>query len=200
MRRIAVTLVLLLAAPAAWADANAVYRCGSAQYDAVGACTTVIQSGAVKDKVTAYENRGEAYARGGRPNDALADFSQAIALDPGAVLAYGNRGMVEADQAQNDKAIADFTEALKLGAGGAEQMDVLNARAAVYAGEGRIDAAEADYKAALALAPNDTVATEGLAHVESGRRLTLGLEAGGAVIVLLAVVIAVVFLRRRRSR
>lgn len=66
-----------------------------------------------------YNNRGNAYYSkhvSGRGNDldrAIADYTEAIRLDPNAVV-YGNRAGVYRVLNAPDKAIADYTEALRL--------------------------------------------------------------------------------------
>ena len=45
---------------------------------------------------------------------AIADFTEAITLDPKHSDAYINRGMAWSIEGDNDNAIADFTDAIKL--------------------------------------------------------------------------------------
>ena len=50
-----------------------------------------------------------------RENDlALADFNEAIRLDPGYAVAYDNRGIAWHAKSEYDKAIADYGEAIRL--------------------------------------------------------------------------------------
>jgi tetratricopeptide (TPR) repeat protein len=44
----------------------------------------------------------------------MADFNQAIKLEPDNAVAFNGRGNVYADIKQPDRAIADFTQAIKL--------------------------------------------------------------------------------------
>ena len=57
-------------------------------------CTAVIQSGLIvgHNLAIAYNNRGNAYKANGDLDRAIADYNQAIALDPKYALAYNNRG------------------------------------------------------------------------------------------------------------
>ncbi|MBP0651874.1 tetratricopeptide repeat protein, partial [Mycobacterium tuberculosis] len=44
---------------------------------------------------SAHNVRGTAYARAGRPQEALADFNAAIQIDPSMHQAYANRALVQ---------------------------------------------------------------------------------------------------------
>ena len=58
--------------------------------------------------------RGDVYlARGDRDN-AIADYTQAIATDPKLVSAYINRGVAYLGKSSWDPAIADFTTVISL--------------------------------------------------------------------------------------
>jgi tetratricopeptide (TPR) repeat protein len=45
---------------------------------------------------------------------AIADYTQAIRLNPNYVKAYGNRGIAYSDKNHQDRAIADFKRVLDL--------------------------------------------------------------------------------------
>jgi tetratricopeptide (TPR) repeat protein len=74
-------------------------------------CTAVIQS---ERRAWAFNNRGVAYLGKGNRDRAIADFNQAIQLEPKYVLAYTNRGIAHKSRGDFDRAIADFTEAITL--------------------------------------------------------------------------------------
>jgi tetratricopeptide (TPR) repeat protein len=57
---------------------------------------------------------GDAYSGKGEHDRAIADYDQAISLDPKFVLAWNGRGNAHAGEGDYDSAIADFDEALKL--------------------------------------------------------------------------------------
>ena len=59
-------------------------------------------------------SRGVSYRMNGDSSQAMADFSQAIKLEPDNAVAFNSRGNVYADIKQPDQAIADFTQAIKL--------------------------------------------------------------------------------------
>ena len=72
-------------------------------------------------------NRGVAYSSKGDQDRAIADFNEAIQLDPKYALAFASRAFAYASKRDNDRAIADFNEAIRL--------DPKNARAFCYRGE-----------------------------------------------------------------
>jgi tetratricopeptide (TPR) repeat protein len=125
MRRILIGLALVLVAlPApAWAqtrDEN-VARCVSAPDPAspdlkIGACTALLQSGqeAANNIPIIYYDRGNGYRKEGLYDQAIADYSQAIALNPNYANAYNNRGIAYEYKNQRDQAIADYRMALKI--------------------------------------------------------------------------------------
>ena len=57
---------------------------------------------------------GWSYDGNGEYNKAIADYTEAIRLDPKYKQAYTNRGVSYAKKGEYDKAIADFTEAIRL--------------------------------------------------------------------------------------
>jgi tetratricopeptide (TPR) repeat protein len=59
-------------------------------------------------------NCAVAYGKIGRLDEALADFSRAIALKPDYPGAYFNRGNTYADRKDYDQAIRDYTRAIEL--------------------------------------------------------------------------------------
>jgi tetratricopeptide (TPR) repeat protein len=79
-------------------------------------CTVLIQSGKLSrdDRVSALTNRGSAYNGKGDVDSAVADFDEAIRLDPKHALAFLGRGNSYALKGNFDRAIADFDEAIRL--------------------------------------------------------------------------------------
>ena len=59
-------------------------------------------------------NRGWAWHRKREYDNSVADYSEAIRLNPNNAKAYSGRGIVFGDKGDLDKAIADFTESIRL--------------------------------------------------------------------------------------
>jgi tetratricopeptide (TPR) repeat protein len=95
-------------------------------------------------------SRGMHYATQQRWDEALAEFSAALAQDPKKVDAYSNRAFVYYQKGQNDRAIADGTAALALNPrSGAAYVN----RGLAYAATDRMDQAIADYTKAIEVDP-----------------------------------------------
>lgn len=88
----------------------------------------------------------------GQMSDALAEYDQALQLNPDSVEAYLGRGQTNKALGRQAEAIADFTAAI---ARAPEQVDAYLARAAVYEAQGEVSAAAADYQQVVALAPTN---------------------------------------------
>ena len=58
--------------------------------------------------------RGLSHAEKGDHDKAIADFTEAIRLDPKDAAVYSLRGLSYAAKGDHDKAIADYTEAIRL--------------------------------------------------------------------------------------
>ena len=104
--------MLVVAGPATADDAM---RCAREAHDvAIAACTRAINSGAGRPSVN-YHNRGVAYREKGDTDRAIADYTEAIRLDPKHAEAHVNRGQAYSLKREGtDRAIADFTEAIRL--------------------------------------------------------------------------------------
>ena len=80
-------------------------------------CTNVLNRGAREtqsDRATAYNNRGWSYSDKGDHDRAIADFDEAIRLDPKLAIAFVNRGWSYERKGDYDRAIADYDEAIRL--------------------------------------------------------------------------------------
>ena len=69
----------------------------------------------IVDRMGAYNNRGNAYARLGEMDKALQDFSWAIESDPSWATSYVNRGNIYLSRGDWPKAVADFDKAIQVG-------------------------------------------------------------------------------------
>jgi lipoprotein NlpI len=115
---------------------------------AIAGCSRVIddQKQKPKGRAAAYYNRGNAYAAKGERLPAIADYDEAIKLDPKGAAAFNNRGTAKNESGDLDGAIADFGEAITLNKRFASAY--FN-RANAYAANGEADKAIADYTAAI---------------------------------------------------
>ena len=115
---------------------------------AIAGCTRVIEDQRQKPKgrAAAHYNRGNAHNAKGYHDQAIADYDEAIKLDPKNARAYNNRGSARSDKGETGQAIADFDEAIKVDARFASAyFNRANSRAA----RGETEAALRDYDAAL---------------------------------------------------
>ena len=119
----------------------------------IASCTAAIQSSrwSGKNLAWAHFNRGFAYRAKGDNDSAIADYSEAIRLDPRYSKAYGNRGNAYRAKGDYDRAVADYDQAIKIGSN--EVQFDYNNRGLAYADKGDLDRAIADYSEAIRLDP-----------------------------------------------
>jgi tetratricopeptide (TPR) repeat protein len=79
-------------------------------------CTRLVedQSQNQKLRAVAYLNRGAAHTQRGELDRALADYNEAIALDPDYAVAFYNRSLVHAAKGETDLAAADRARAIRI--------------------------------------------------------------------------------------
>jgi tetratricopeptide (TPR) repeat protein len=76
-------------------------------------CLTAAQAqGSRADSAVSYFARGREWQAKGELERAIADYDQALALNPHRAQIYANRGMAWLRLGQEDKAAADFAECL----------------------------------------------------------------------------------------
>lgn len=136
----------------------------------IAGCTQILQdkSELAHNRAIAYYDRGLAYADKGDLDQAIADYSKAIQLNPKFAAAYHNRGRAYRAKGDLDQAIADFTEAIRLNP--KDTAAYLN-RGNVYVDDkGNFDRAITDYDEVIRLNPKDAIAynNRGLAYWRKG--------------------------------
>jgi tetratricopeptide (TPR) repeat protein len=120
MRGILIGLALALAAPAASAQTpqqrDWCLGLGATEDQTIDGCTALIQTGreTTMHQAFAYEGRGLAYRYKGLYDQAIADYTQAIALKPDFADTYTGRAAAYERKGLRDRAIADYRTALRL--------------------------------------------------------------------------------------
>jgi lipoprotein NlpI len=116
-------------------------------------CTnlTVDQSLAAPDRAIAYFDRGLAYYAKDDLDHAVADWSEAIKLNPGYVHALNNRGKAYRAKGDYMNAIADYTQAIKLDP---QHAIAYKGRGISYLLSGDAAKAEADFRQAESVEPD----------------------------------------------
>ena len=106
--------VSLMASPATADDFDTCGNGSGAQ--AIAACDRVIANPrtSVVNRAATYDNRGNLYDDQGDHDRALADYNEAIRLNPKNSIAYNNRGNAYDDKGDLAHAIADYNEAIRL--------------------------------------------------------------------------------------
>jgi tetratricopeptide (TPR) repeat protein len=181
---IGVVAWMLLVAPAMAANQKDIKDCDQ-QNDPdrmVAGCTRLINAGDVtpQRRAEAYNNRGVAWVykstldkglgheEAGRLLDrAIADYTEALRLNPGYDLSYWGRGHAWWSKGEFDRAISDLTEAIRLNPKRAEPYDN---RGVAWRDKGDLNRAIADFTDAIRLNPKSasTFKHRGNAWTEKG--------------------------------
>ena len=132
-------------------------------------CHSLNISGAAR----ACYNSGLANFKHGNYEAAIADYTQAIGLQPDFAPAYNNRGAAKRAQRDLDGALADFNIAIKLKPDLAMAYD---GRGNVKKARGDLAGAIADYNTAIDLKPGDVAA-----HLDRGGARKIQGDAAGAM-------------------
>jgi tetratricopeptide (TPR) repeat protein/S1-C subfamily serine protease len=98
----------------------------------------------------AYNNRGNAKSELGDNQGAIADFNQAIALNPKFSVTYNNRGNARSGLGDNQGAIADFNQAIALNS---NLFIAYNNRGLNKVNSGDIESAIIDFSQAIKINP-----------------------------------------------
>lgn len=117
---------------------------------AIDLLTQALESGALDENRTRmiYNTRGCAWNKLGDLDKAMADYDQAIELDPYYALAHFNRGDLWNRKHEFDRAIEDFNRAIELDS---DLNVVYNERGIALMRKGRLDSAVADFSKAIEL-------------------------------------------------
>ncbi|RWD63339.1 tetratricopeptide repeat protein [Mesorhizobium sp.] len=132
----------------------------------IAACTAIAEdvTQAQRQRIKAYFYRGSARDDREDWDGAIADYSQAIALDPKATSALFNRGTDWSNKGDYDRAIADFNIVISLEPSAS---DAYSGRGSAFLRKGKIDAAMLDFQQAIEADPQNGDAHTGLGTVWS---------------------------------
>lgn len=155
INRIVLAGWLMLALPAGATAQDSQTCAGSSRDAGIAICTREITSGkyAGANLARRYYNRGVLYSANEDNDRAIADYSEAIRLDPTLYPPRINRGLIYFDKDDYGRAITDFSEAIRLSPKLA--LGFFN-RGYVYAIQGNTTRAIADLSEAIRLDSNDT--------------------------------------------
>ena len=115
----------------------------------------------------AHSNLGLVYFEKGRVDEAIAEYTRAVAIKPDFPQAYDNLGIAYAKKGMFDEAIVEYKKAITLKAFYPEAYTNLGN---AYGRKGRIDEAIAMYKIALVMKPSYALAHSnlGIAYAKKG--------------------------------
>lgn len=135
----------------------------------ISGCTALINSGRgnAKGLSEAAYNRGNAYASISDFDHAIADYDEAIRLNPTMAVAFDNRGRAYTDKNEFERAIADYDEAIRLNPNSAV---AFHNRCWAQAALGRTSDALSDCNTSLRIKPQDagTLGTRGFVYLRAG--------------------------------
>jgi lipoprotein NlpI len=119
----------------------------------IAGCTRILQDSeeTPQNRAITYNSRGFAYYTDKEDYDrAIADYSEAIRLDPKYESAYVNRAEAYAAKGDNNRANGDFNEAIRLDP---KNIGIYLTRGSIYFRGGSFAKAQADFKRAAELGP-----------------------------------------------
>ena len=106
----------------------------------------------------AYLNRGRAYCKNGKFDEAISDFTKAIEIYPSLDAAYRERGIARRYRKDFDQAVADFTKIIesntKEGSDKPIHAEAYLDRGIAYREKGELDKAISDFNKALEINPD----------------------------------------------
>lgn len=156
---------------------NACYQAAEFGIDAkssIPTCTLAIEQEALSlsDRAATYINRGILRSRSGDPDGALSDYNQGLSMDPSHGEGFVDRGAAYISLQRYDQALADIDKGIQIGA--KKPHIAYYDRAIVDEALGNVKAAYLDYKKAVELEPDFTLANEQLSRFKVVRK-----ESGG---------------------
>lgn len=165
-----VACVLLLGRPVLAEKMSDPKICEKASGDeAIAACTRAIASGREKGHALSvdYNNRGVEYLHKGDNDRAIADYSEAIRVDPHYGQPHKNLGEIYRSRSDFDHALPEFTEAIRIDP---KDSEAYNFRSRAYIEKHDYDRAIADASEAIRIWPKYAGAynNRALAYNEKG--------------------------------
>jgi lipoprotein NlpI len=174
MRRsgLLVAFLVLQACGTAWAQWNEdAQRCSvAADPDvAVALCTRAIESGQLSRAAVALtlNNRANAYQNKRDYDRAIADYNEALRIDPDSALVRNNRGAAYQHKGDHERALQDYDQAIRLDAASAS---AFNNRGRAHHFKESYAQAISDYDEAIELDPDYALAfyNRALARFDQG--------------------------------
>jgi len=153
----------------AWCEGKALVQEGWAAELQIPGCTALINSGREKRKDLAryFYNRARAYDFARDTDHALADYGEAIRLNPRYADAYGWRGMIYFwPKGDYERAVADLSRALQLKP---DKQLYLSYRGQTYLAKGQFALASKDFARLIKLDPSIVGAYLHLSLADTGR-------------------------------
>jgi tetratricopeptide (TPR) repeat protein len=137
-------------------------------------------TGANANDAQAYAAHGQALARSGKTEQALAEFDKAIAIDPHCAEGLYNRGLLYQGEKQHQLAIDDFTSANGLTP---QRAEPLLGRAISYLAIDKVKEATADLDEAAQADPHNAQiwTTRGVAYERLGDKAKAAASYGHAI-------------------
>jgi tetratricopeptide (TPR) repeat protein len=150
----ALVLAAVFGSPA-YAATDADYKSCEQQKDLdrrIAACTRIVQDRGESNsnRAISYLNRGDAYYFRRDYDRAIADYTEAIRIDPKNSASFNSRANAYSGKGDRDRAIADYDEAIRLNP---KNADAYSNRCDEWSLKGNNDRAIADCSEAIKLAP-----------------------------------------------
>jgi len=148
----------MLLATEVWADRYSDCSQSAEPDRSIRGCTAIIERGKrenQKNRAVAYWNRGNAYSLKRELDQAIADYTEAIKLNPEFTLAYYGRGSAYRDKGEYDRAIADADKVIEINP---QDPEAYSNRGSAYVAKGDKERAVADYRKALQIDPSNQMA------------------------------------------